>query len=346
MRSTPGIRFPWMAIESWFHRFVESAPSRHTLPRIGLTLSCGGARGLAHVGAIQVLEENHIPIAAIMGSSIGAYVGSLWAAGIDGSGLEKLAAEIKDRRTLLQLLDPIIPPTTGFLRGEKIRGHVGRTLGERTVSQLDRPIYIMATDLDLLRGEILPPDTPVSLAVQASCSIPGICAPVQYNGRRYIDGGASQPLPVTAFRRLAAVDRIIAVNVMPTSEDIVANNLISFPAKPVSPKNVIRRFWGACMRSVNLFAYGNVLDTFKRCLTAAQLRLISEEGAAADVLVHPFFCESKWYDFENSHRYVQAGRAAMQAALPRIKAMLAQPLNEPVPHETIPAVSALGCGIT
>jgi NTE family protein len=115
--------------------------------------------------------------------------------------------------------------------------------------------------------------------------------------------------------------------------------------------NVLRRFWSACVKSVNLFAYGNVLDTFKRCLTAAQLRLISDESLTADVLVHPFFCESTWYDFENSDRYVEAGRAAMQAALPRIRTLMGDSFVTPTPttttsHENIPAISAVGCGIT
>lgn len=349
MRTTPNLRFPWLAIESWFHRFVDSPAASPTPPRFGLALSCGGARGLAHVGAIQVLEEAGIPISAVIGSSMGAYVGALWAAGVDGPGLGKLADEIKDRRTLLRLIDPVFPPVTGFLHGVKVRKHLERTLGETKISELQRPMYVVATDLDLLHGDVLPSEMPVSWAVQASCSIPGICAPVHVDGKRYIDGGASQPLPVSLLKRLAKVDYVIAVNVMPTSEDIAACDMNSFPAIPKVPRNVFRRFWSACVKSVNLFAYGNVLDTFKRCLTAAQLRLITDESMAADVLVHPFFCESTWYDFENSDRYVETGRAAMQAALPRIRALMGKNFKTEIPktitsHENLPAISPVGCG--
>lgn len=112
-------RLPWLALDSWLHRFVDASPEAVSPPRIGLVLSSGGARGLAHVGAIQVLEEAGIPIAAVIGSSMGAYVGALWAAGVNGRGLAELAAEIKDRRTLLRLIDPAIPPTKGFLRGRR-----------------------------------------------------------------------------------------------------------------------------------------------------------------------------------------------------------------------------------
>jgi NTE family protein len=125
----------------------------------------------------------------------------------------------------------------------------------------------------------------------------------------------------------------------------------SFPAPPEVPMNVLRRFWSACVKSVNLFAYGNVLDTFKRCLTSAQLRLISDESLLADVLVHPFFCDSTWYDFENSDRYIEAGRAAMLAALPRIRALMGDTFQTEIPptitsHENIPAISPVGCGIS
>ncbi len=133
---------------------------------------------------------------------------------------------------------------------------------------------------------------------------------------------------------------------MPTWEDIAMCDLKILPGPPDLSGSRVRRFWGAFMKSVNLFAYGNVLDTFKRCLTAAQLRLIDDESMVADVLVHPFFCESKWYDFENSHRYVQAGREAMQAALPRIRALMAPTLTPMTHHENIPVISSVGCGIT
>lgn len=315
------------------------------MPRIGLVLSCGGARGLAHVGAIQVLEEEKVPIHAVIGSSMGAYVGALWSAGVDGRGLEKLAAEIKDRRTLLRLLDPAIPPTRGILRGDKIRRHLERTLGETRLDQLRRPTFIVATNLDTVSGELLPAATPVAAAVHASCAIPGICAPVNLDGRRYIDGGASQPLPVGLLKKTIQLDHVIAVNAMPTPGDISSRQLKSFPTPPEPPRTPAGRAWNALMRRINLFAYGNVLDTFKRCLTAAQLRLMAEESATADVVIHPFFCESRWYDFENFNRYIEAGRSAARSALPLIRALTAaSPTPNSHPHEPPSLIPSLGRG--
>ncbi|HEY2574544.1 MAG TPA: patatin-like phospholipase family protein [Verrucomicrobiaceae bacterium] len=333
-------------MEYIFRRFVDGNPGPSGPPRIGLVLSSGGARGLAHIGAIQVLEEARIPIAALIGSSMGAYIGALWASGVDGKGLADLAAEIKDRRTLLRLLDPALPPVKGFLRGEKLRRHLQRTLANTKIEDLRRKMFIVATNLDSVSDEVLPADMPVAAAVHASCAIPGICAPVHLNGKRYIDGGAAQPLPVNLLKRLVQLDHVIAVNVMPTASDIDARRLNSFPIPPDPPTTAMRKVWNGITNRVNLFAYGNVLDTFKRCLTSAQLRLITEESACADVLVHPFFGESKWYDFENFNTYIEAGRHATEAALPLIHALLTSNPSKSPAHETVPFIPAVGCGTT
>ncbi len=104
---------------------------------------------------------------------------------------------------------------------------------------------------------------------------------------------------------------------MPTPGDIASCRLKSFPMPPEPPDiGTWPRLGTPLMQRVNLFAYGNVLDTFKRCLTTAQLRLMTEESAGADVVIHPFFCESRWYDFDNFNTYIEAGRRATEAALP------------------------------
>jgi len=341
-RSIPSLT--WLASQGWWKNpSCEPLAAEPSVPRIGLALSCGGARGLAHVGVIQVLEREGIPISAIIGSSMGSYVGALWASGVNGEGLEELAAEIKDRRTMLRLMDPAVPPFKGFVHGHKIRRHLERNLGTRTLAELDKPVFIVATHLDTVAAEVLPQDTPVAAAVQASCAIPGIVSPVWLNGKRYIDGGAAQPLPVTLLRKLAPLDAVIAVNVMPTLADISGCEFSSYPLPPPEPTTFFGRLRRAFNSNVNLFAHGNVLDTFKRCLTAAQLRLVAEESMRADVVIHPFLCESRWHDFHNFHRYLEAGRKAAEEALPRIREILkTSPTNHA--HETVPLIPAVGCG--
>ena len=301
------------------------------VPRIGLCLSSGGARGLAHVGVIQVLEEEGIPIAAISGTSMGAYVGSLWAAGFNGAQLESLAAEIKDRRTLFRLLDPLFPPSAGLIRGEKIRHHLERSLGTMTFADLRKPLLVVATDLDSLEAKVFDSGC-VAEAVHASAAIPGVCAPVVVHGRRYTDGGASEPLPVHVLRQRFGVEHVLAVNVVPTPEDLERCNESSPRALSWNP-----------LRWVNLLAYGNVLDTFRRSLMASQMQVAAKEARDADVLMHPIFCESRWYDFENFDRYIKAGRDAAIAALPEIRALMnGRPPSKGGSHETQPTRPAVG----
>lgn len=307
------------------------------VPRIGLVLSSGGARGLAHAGVIQVLEEEGIPITAIAGCSMGAYVGALWASGLNGAALEERAREIKDRATLKSLLDFNIPPSAGLIRGDKLRQHLERDLGDRTFADLKIPLIVIATDLDKLTPHVFDTGS-VSHAVHASAAIPAICAPVHLDGRSYTDGGASEPLPVTLLKKRLHLDCIIAVNVMPTSEDFELNHDSTFDSGDHDAHSALSRMFRSLWRKVNLLARGNVLDTFRRALMAAQLRLINKEEAAADVVIHPRFARSSWHDYENFEQYLQAGRDAARAVMPAIRELM-QPkptMKESISHEIAP----------
>lgn len=306
----------------------DLVPAAEIAPKIGLALSCGGARGLAHVGVIQVLEEEGIPVSAIAGTSMGAYVGSLWAAGLNGAKLESLAREIKDRKTVLKLLDPLFPPSEGLIRGDKIRRHLERSLGHLDFTELAVPLLVIATDIDSLSAHVFDSGS-VAAAVHASSAIPGVCAPVRLNRRRYIDGGASEPLPVTLLKARFGVDVVIAVNAMPTSKDIEECRDTVFEGPPKVKKNVFARGTAKFWKSINLLAYGNVIDTFRRSLMSAQLRLVAKECERAEVVVHPFFCKSTWYDFENFDLYIAAGREAARAALPQIRELVGGPRSNP-----------------
>lgn len=329
----------------WFAELARIAKERtfhpaEKIPSIGLCLSSGGARGLAHIGVIQVLEEEHIPIKGISGSSMGAYLGALWAAGFNGQQLEELAREIKDRRTLLSLMDPVVPPFEGLIRGHKIRRHLERSLKNMNFEDLKIPLLIVATDLDTLAPVVFDKGN-VAAAVHASSAVPGFCAPVHLNGHRYTDGGASEPLPVSLLRELKGVDRVLAVNVVPTCCDIGECRAGDIAIGPKLTRNPLVRMW----RKVNLMGYGNVLDTFRRALMAAQIQVTAKEAARADVVLHPFFCEAAWYDYENFDRYIKAGRDVAREALPEIRALLTDATPKPCKggyYETAPSLSPLG----
>lgn len=298
---------------------VDRGPRDNAPPRVGLALSAGGARGLAHVGVIQILEEHGIPVHAVAGTSMGAYVGSLWAAGLKGDRLEELASEIKTRRDFRRLADYNIPPLTGLIHGRRMRAHLMRDLGERCFTDLERDFYAVACDLDSYTKVVLR-DGLVADAVLASCAIPGVVVPVRLGGRRLVDGGVVDPLPVSVLRHLAAVDVVIAVNVVPTVADVrrcARRNDHHLPDRP-SPW---RRLLAAVNHRLNLFAPGNVLDTFERSLRAAQVRLAEVAARRADVHLHPVFCDASWKDYENFEKYIDLGRRLATGHLPALRAL-------------------------
>ncbi|GAA1753978.1 patatin-like phospholipase family protein [Kocuria aegyptia] len=162
--------------------------------RVALALGSGGARGYAHIGVIQVLEERGYDIVTVAGSSMGALVGGLHAAG----QLEAYAQWVRglSQRDVLRLLDPS-PSSPGVIRAEKIMAQVRELLDGRLIEDLPIPFTAVATDL-LARKEVWFQEGPVDVAVRASIALPSIITPVMLNGRLLADGGIMNPVPIAA----------------------------------------------------------------------------------------------------------------------------------------------------
>lgn len=309
----------------------DRAPQREERPlargraKLGLALSSGGARGLAHVGVLQVLEENGIEIHAISGSSMGAYVGALWAAGFSGKDLVELAAEMHDRRQLWKLADPIFPPMRGLFHGIKARTHLERSLGELRFEDLKRKLLVITADLDTKERLVLRSGK-IADAVHASCAMPGIIAPVKLNGRRCVDGGVVDPVPVGALRKFAEVDRVIAVSVIPSFEEIDSGTCRE--DAPPLPVSMGRRILSAINRNVNFLAKGNIIDTFRQSIRCAQIRMAHESLKRADLCLRPEHFSAPWNDYSNYGRFIQAGRDVALAHLDEIRALLEPENNE------------------
>ena len=292
-------------------------------PRIGVALSSGGAKGLAHIGVIQVLEENGIPVTAIAGTSMGAYVGGMWASGLNGLELEELAATMVERRDLWSLVDPAIPPRRGFIRGHKILDRLRQTLGERTFRDLPKPFYCVATELNgYVRSVFHEGD--VASAILASLAIPGIVVPVIRNGIEYIDGGVSEPLPVNALRETGKVERIIAVNVLPRPGETRR-----FSHSPDGGK-----LWKSpCAwlnQKANLFARGNLLDILRGAAMGSQMRLVERSASHADLVIRAVSPMPRWHDYNNFGSYIELGRLAAESCLPEIRTLAGvSPETEP-----------------
>lgn len=300
--------FPFLDLLRSGSRRKDENPRR---PRVGLALSSGGAKGLAHIGVIQVLEENGIEIAAVAGTSMGAYVGGLWCAGHDGEELAALAASMGSKRDLWSLVDPVFPPRRGFVRGHRIRERLEASLDGKTFSDLDRPFVAVATEFETLERAVLD-EGDVASAIVASLAIPGVVVPVLRDGVEYIDGGVCDPLPVRLAREYFELDAVIGVNVLPP----VGSLRTAHP----SPLNRGRwsRAMGAANRHLNYFARGNLLDVLRAAAMGSQMRLVERSKRHADILISPISPKTGWHDYHRHAEYIEMGRDAAMKALPEI----------------------------
>ena len=297
-------------------------------PGIGLALSSGGAKGLAHIGVLQVLEENNIPIDAIAGSSMGAYIAAVWAYGYSGAQMEKFAREVEGKWAWLRLLDPYLVPRSGLLRGNRTRLRLKNAIGEAQFSDLPRRLRIVATNLQTLERAVFSKGE-VALAVQASTAIPGICSPVRVGEEMYFDGGVVDPLPVDVAREMS-VESVIAVNVIPTPAYLRCR--LDFEREQTAAR--LQQFGlGSRLirRAAERLAANNVFDVIHRTMVGAQMRLAEHSCRHADVVLRPISFEAHWHDFHRPGKYIALGRKAAEEHLDEIKALL---VRRRTTHET------------
>jgi NTE family protein len=305
---------------------------------VGLALSSGAAKGFAHIGVIQVLEENGIEVDVVAGSSMGAYVGSLWAHGNNGVELERLARELEGRWALWSLIDPVLFPRQGFLRGFAVKKRLMRSLGHARFADLVRPMRVVASNLATLERVVFSSGE-VAAAVHASSAVPGICVPVTIDGETYIDGGIVDPLPVDVLRELG-VSRVIAVNVIPTPDRIRSGLCAGRePARrrETSAAKLLRRIFPRNPR-LNYFAGGNLFEILMRSLYGAQIRVAEASCRLADIVLRPEICDDRWVDYRYPGKFITLGREAAERQLEEIKALVRQ---KDVKYEWKPAQEAL-----
>jgi NTE family protein len=291
---------------------------------VGLALSSGAAKGLSHIGVIQVLEENGIDVDIIAGSSMGAYVGAIWAAGFNGQQLEEIAREMESRWAFLSLIDPAFPPRQGFLRGNAVKRRLMRSIGHVRFAELQRPFCALATNLDTLERVVFSSGE-VAEAVHASIAVPGICVPVKIDGETYVDGGIVDPLPVDVLREMG-VSRIIAVNAIPTPDRIRYCRQAERELAQLSRKRareVIRK-WIPLGTHLNYFSRGNILEILLRSIHGAQVYMAETLARGADIVLRPEISDDRWVDFRNPARFIQPGRQITERYLDEIKALVSR----------------------
>lgn len=175
-------------------------------PKVGLALGSGAARGLAHIGVLNALTEEKIPIDMVAGTSAGALIGALYCSGANLKLIQQLAVELRRK----DLLD-IAVPRVGFIKGNKIEELLKLLTRGKNIEELNIPFCAVAADI--IRGEKVVLDRgPLYRAVRASISIPGVFTPVHYGDFVLVDGGIIDRVPVSVVKEMGA-DIIVGVDV-------------------------------------------------------------------------------------------------------------------------------------
>jgi NTE family protein len=259
--------------------------------KVGLALSGGAARGLAHVGVLEVLKKEGIPIDMIAGTSAGAVIGAIYAWNQDTSHIKKAALE-PGWKKFAPLIDPSLPKT-GFIKGKKIRDLLASYVGgDIKFSNLKIPFACVATDIDT-GEEVVIDRGSVPEALRASISIPGIFTVVKREGRYLVDGGLTTPVPVSVVKRMGA-DFVIAVNVTPYS--------INRTRKLGKEPNIFQ----IMLQSIYITTYSVARSSVEE----------------ADIVIEPDLAYIGAGDFQKARELIRRGEQATQSAIPEIKRKL------------------------
>ena len=257
--------------------------------KIGLALGGGAARGFAHIGVIKALEAQGIVPDIIVGTSAGAVVGALYASGLSGFELQKIALDMDAS----QIGDWSLPDR-GVFKGEALQNFVNGAVANRPLEKLPRTFAIVATDLKT--GEsVLFRTGNTGMAVRASSAVPGVFQPVSINGRDYVDGGLVSPIPIRAARSLGA-NFVIAVDISVNPRD----------ARTSSTLDVLLQTFAIMGQSIGRY-----------------------EKTEADIVIRPVTAELPATDFAGRHRAVLEGEKAAAAAMADIKDRLARLRSKP-----------------
>lgn len=254
-------------------------------PRIGLALGGGAARGFAHVGVIQVLEEAGIRPTLVTGTSAGSLVAAIYASGKNGKQLQRVA-ETMEEATIADWTLPLF--TRGMLRGDALARYVNEQVGSRLIEDMALPLGIVATDLNSGQS-VLFQKGDTGTAVRASSAVPAVFQPVKISGRDYVDGGLVSPVPVRAARKMGA-------------ELVIAVDISSAPEGGVT---------------------AGTLDVLLQTFTIMGNSINGFELKDADIVVRPLLVGVSSADFSARKRSIDAGRQAMLQLLPQLRAAIA-----------------------
>lgn len=272
--------------------------------RVGVALSSGGSRGLAHIGVLEILEKNKIPIDMIAGTSMGALIGALYAIEPNAKKIEKQIFKLKDEK----LFDYTFP-RYGLIAGKKIEQILDKMIGDVDFKDLKIPLYVTSFDLGNSR-EIIFHRGSVAKAVRASISIPGIFIPIINKERILVDGAVADPIPTEILKKSGA-DIIIAVNV-----NYMKNKkpLINAKATAKQSKKNLPSIYQNVMKSLHI----------RDCeLSEADLF-----GEKADIVINIDLEKVEGFDFTKSPMLINKGRYYAKKSIKKIQLASGHPFKE------------------
>jgi len=260
-----------------------AVPEIGSAPTIGLALGGGFARGIAHVGVLKVLEEEGIPVHCIAGTSVGALIGAAYCSGLSIDELVEVAYKVRftsfARWTLSRM---------GFATNDRMVAFLTRLLKTKTFEELRIPLGITATEFSTGEGEVFQSGSLIG-PVRASCAYPGMFLPVNVDGRWFVDGMLSHPVPTVPVREMGA-QRVLAVH--------------------------LKGQW--CSQG----APRHLFDVIGQSFAIAQDRMSDGWRRAADLVIEPDVAGFLYDDFKRAGELLQVGEIAMRRALPEVRKWL------------------------
>jgi NTE family protein len=271
--------------------------------KVGLALGSGGARGMAHIGVLEVLEKENIHIDMIAGTSSGAVIGALLAQGKNVEEIDVLARNW-DWKHRAQIIDLTLPKS-GFIAGKKLKEFLKSIIGDIEFSDLKLPFACVATDV-MTGEEVVINRGSVLEAVRASISLPIIFAVVKWQGRYLVDGGLVDPVPVSVLKDMGA-DFIIAVNVSP---------LMSTGQERIYPQETNRK-------KAPVIKEPNIFNVIMKMSGIANSQVVEASLEGADIIIEPHLAGIALGDFNHIEKCILEGGLAATDAVLEIKTRLA-----------------------
>jgi len=268
---------------------------------VGLALSSGNARGMAHIGVLKVLEEEGIPIDILAGTSAGAVFAALYAAGRSIEEMTRFALYVEKQYNFLtgfKYWDFCLPPRSGLIKGDVVLEYLREWVEDKTFDELKIPLYIVATDL-ISGEEIIFDQGPVAEAVRASMSVIGVFEPAQVAGRFLIDGGSVNPVPTQLLADRGA-SIILASNVIPSLEDRIHRRELRREGK-----------------------LPGLMGILTGALEIMESEIIRSRLGPVDVLIQPNVAQYGTMEYNKAAEIIQRGEEAARAQIPAIRQRLA-----------------------